>query len=62
MIIDQAPQEASREVMMIEFDWRQTFINFIKEQKLPPGVDDKSTEAARVIRRTKGYVLVGDKL
>jgi hypothetical protein len=36
MIIDQAPQEASRDVMMIEVDWRVSFIDFIKDQKLPP--------------------------
>jgi hypothetical protein len=48
--------------MMIEFDWRQTFIDIIKDQKLPPGIDDKSAEAARVIWRSKMYVLIGDKL
>jgi hypothetical protein len=48
--------------MMIEFDWWQTFIDFIKEQKLPPGIDEKSAEAACVIRRSKGYVLISDKL
>jgi hypothetical protein len=62
MIIDQAPQEATREVMMIEVDWRVPFIDFIKDQKLPPGVDEKSAEAARVIRQRNGYVLVGDEL
>jgi hypothetical protein len=30
--------------MMIEVDWRTPFIDFIKDQKLPPGVDAKSTE------------------
>jgi hypothetical protein len=48
--------------MMIEADWRTPFIDFIKDQKLPPGVDAKSAEAARIVRRSKGYVLVGDKL
>jgi len=51
-----------REVLMIEEDWRIQFINFIKEFKLPPHIDAKSTEAARIIRRTKGFVLVGDNL
>jgi hypothetical protein len=36
MIIDQGSSEPSREVMMIEIDWRVPFINFIKDQKLPP--------------------------
>jgi len=51
-----------REVLMIEEDWRTQFIDFIKEFKLPPHVDHKSTEAARIIRRSKGFVLVGDNL
>src|SRR6185503_5805693 len=51
-----------REVLMIEVDWRIQFIDFIKEFKLPPHVDPKSAEAARIIRRSKGLVLVGDNL
>jgi hypothetical protein len=47
---------------MIEVDWRVTFLDFIKEHKLPAGVDPKSAEAARILRCSKGYVLVGDKL
>jgi hypothetical protein len=38
------------------------FIDFIKDQKLPLGIDEKSIEAARIIRRSKGYVLVDEKL
>jgi hypothetical protein len=49
-------------VMMIEVDWRIPFINFIKDQTLCLGVDEKSAKAACIIRRGKGYVLVGDKL
>jgi hypothetical protein len=60
--IVQGPTELDREVMMIEVDWRMTFINFIKEHKLPLGVDKKSTEAARILRWSKGYVLVRDNL
>ena len=48
-----------REVLMIEEDWRTQFIDFIKEFKLPPHVDPKSAEAARIIRRSKGLILVG---
>ena len=36
MEIDSVPQETSREVMMIEADWRTTFIDYIKDQVLPP--------------------------
>src|SRR6185312_10812470 len=51
-----------REVLMIEEDWRTQFIDIIKEFKLPPQVDPKSAEVARIIRRSKGFVLVGDNL
>jgi hypothetical protein len=47
---------------MIEVDCRVTFLDFIMEHKLPPGVNQKSTEAARVLRHSKGYILVGDNL
>ena len=48
-----------REVLMIEEDWRIQFIDFLKEFKFPPHVDAKSAEAAHIIRRSKGFVLVG---
>jgi hypothetical protein len=54
--------EPDREVMMIEVDRWVPFIDFIKDQKLPPGVDEKCAWAARIIRQSKGYVLVSDKL
>jgi hypothetical protein len=47
---------------MIEVDWRLTFIDFIKEHKLPPSIDKKSVAAARILRQSKGYVLVRDNL
>jgi hypothetical protein len=47
---------------MIEADWQVTFLDFIKENKLPPSVDPKSAEAARILRWSKGYVLVKDNL
>ena len=47
-----------REVLMVEEDWRTQFIDLIKEFKLPPHVDPKSTEAARIIRRSKGLSLL----
>ena len=47
---------------MVDEDWRTQFIDFIKEFKLPPHVDPKSAKAARITRRSKGFVLVGDNL
>jgi hypothetical protein len=47
-----------QEVMMIDVDWRQPFIDYLSEQKVPS--DKNSTE--QLIRRAKSYVLVGDKL
>jgi hypothetical protein len=44
--------------MMIDVDWRQPFIDYIHEQKVP---SDKNL-AEQLIRRAKSYVLVGDKL
>jgi hypothetical protein len=60
--IAQGPLEPDQEVLMIEVDWRVMFLDYIKEHKLPPGVDPKSTKATRILRRSKGYVLVGDNL
>ena len=51
-----------REVLMIDEDWRTQFIDFIKEFKLPPHIDPKSAEGARITRRSKGFFLVGDNL
>jgi hypothetical protein len=41
--------------MMIDVDWRQPFIDYIREQKVP---SDKNL-AEQLIRRAKSYVLVG---
>jgi ribonuclease HI len=49
---------AGQEVMMIDVDWRQPFIDYIREQKVP---SDKNL-AEQLIRRAKSYVLVRDKL
>jgi hypothetical protein len=48
--------------MMLEEDWRDTYIDFIRDQRLPAGMDAKSTAAACVMRRSKGFVLVDNKL
>jgi hypothetical protein len=44
--------------MMINVDWRQPFIDYLREQKVP---SDKNL-VKQLIRRAKSYVLVGDKL
>jgi hypothetical protein len=44
---------------MIEVDWRVAFVDYIQEHKLAPGVDPKSAEDTRILRCSKGYVLVG---
>jgi uncharacterized membrane-anchored protein len=44
--------------MMIDVDWRQPFIDYIREQKVPA----EKNLAEQLIRRSKTYVLVGDKL
>jgi hypothetical protein len=59
---DTDPQKSDREVMMLEEDWRETYINFIRDQRLPVGMYAKNTTAARVMRRRKGFVLVDNKL
>jgi hypothetical protein len=43
---------------MIEVDWRVAFNDYIQEQKLPPSIDPKSAEVTRILRCSKGYVLV----
>jgi ribonuclease HI len=55
---DPAHPPAGQEVMMIDVDWRQPFIDYIREQKVP---SDKNL-AELLIRPAKSYVLVGDKL
>ena len=47
---------------MIETDWRMAFINYIKNKVLPPGVKKDDTEAVCIMRRSKNYVLIDNKL
>jgi hypothetical protein len=49
---------AGQEVMIIDVDWRQPFIDYLREQKVP---SDKNL-AEQLILHAKSYVLVGDKL
>ena len=62
MEVDLVPQETSREVMMIETDWRTTFIVYFKDKVLPSGIKKDDAEAVRIMRRSKIYVLVDNKL
>jgi hypothetical protein len=55
---DPMPLPAGQEVMMIDVEWRQPFIDYIRERKVPM---DKNL-AEQLIHRAKSYVLVGDKL
>jgi hypothetical protein len=48
--------------MMLGEDWREAFIDFIRDQRLPAGIDARSAKAARVLCRSKGFVLVDGKL
>jgi ribonuclease HI len=59
---DTGPQQPDRQVMTLGEDWREAFIDFIRDQRLPAGIDARSTEVARVMRRSKGFVLVDSKL
>jgi hypothetical protein len=59
---DTDPQKPDREVMTLGEDWRETYIDFIRDQRLPTGTYAKTAAAARVMRRSKGFVLVNNKL
>jgi hypothetical protein len=59
---DPDPSGTGREVLMLGEDWRVAFIDFIREHRLPAGVHASSAEAARVMRRSKGFVLVNNTL
>jgi hypothetical protein len=55
---DPAHPPAGQEVMMIDVDWRQPFIDYLREQKVP----SNKNLAEQLIHRAKSYVLVRDKL
>ena len=46
------------QVLVINPAWTQVFIDYIRDHKLP---DDK-VEVEQITRRSKNYVLVGDRL
>ena len=62
MEVDSVSQENHREVMMIETDWRTAFIGYIKDKVLPPGIKKDDIEAIRIMRHSKNYVLIDNKL
>jgi hypothetical protein len=47
---------------MLGEDLREAYIDFIWDQRLPAGMDTRSAEAARGMRRSKGFILVDSKL
>jgi hypothetical protein len=55
---DPVPPQPGQEVMMIDVDWRQPIIDYIREQKVPTN----KNLAEQIICRAKFYVLVGDTL
>jgi hypothetical protein len=59
---DAGLQQPDREVMMLGEDWREAYIDFIRDHRLLAGMDTRSAETARVMRRSKGFVLVDNKL
>jgi hypothetical protein len=59
---DAGLQQPDREVMMLGEDWREAYIDLIRNQRLPMGMDARSAEAARIMHRSKGFVLVDSKL
>jgi hypothetical protein len=48
--------------MMLAEDSREAYIDFICDQRLLAGMDARNVEAARVMRKSKGFVLVDSKL
>jgi hypothetical protein len=44
---------------MLGEDWREAYIDFIQDQKLLVGVDARSAEAARVMRRSQAHARSG---
>jgi ribonuclease HI len=55
---DPVPPQPNQEVMIIDMDWRQPFIDYIREQKVP----SNKNKAEQLICRAKTYILVRDKL
>jgi hypothetical protein len=58
MTTDLGPPQPGQEVMMIDVDWRQPFIDYIRKQKVP----SNKINARQLVNRAKTSILVGDKL
>ena len=52
------PPAHGTQILAITTSWTKVFMDYIKENKLPA----EKEEATRVIRRSRNYVLVGEKL
>jgi hypothetical protein len=48
--------------MALGDNWREAFVDFIRDQRLPARIDARSAEAGHVMRRIKGFILVDSKL
>jgi hypothetical protein len=59
---DAGLQQPDREVMMLGEGWREAYIDLIQDHRLLAGMDARSAEATRVMRRSKGFILVDNKL
>jgi len=46
------------QVLVVNPAWTQVFIDYIRDHKLP----DNKVEAEQITRRSKNYVLVGDRI
>jgi hypothetical protein len=53
---DNGLHQPDREVMMLGEDWREAYIDFIRDQKLPAGVDARSAEAGVDARSAEARV------
>jgi hypothetical protein len=47
---DAGLQKPEREVMMLGEDWREAYIDFIRDQRLPTGMDARSTGVGELLK------------
>jgi hypothetical protein len=52
--IDAGPQQPDREVMVLGEDWREAFINFIRDHRLPAGIDAKERGSGTRLAKKQG--------
>ena len=46
------------QILVVNLAWTQVFIDYIRDHKLP----DNKVEVEQITRRSKDYILVGDRL